>query len=98
MGRDAREVWEKRVARWRESGLTAKEFAAEVGVNAQTLGYWGWRLRQPEKGKAPRRRAPMVRPAAEWVEVVAPSNAESSVQTTTTSASFELIVSGTRTV
>jgi hypothetical protein len=31
MGRESREVWEKRLARWRESGLSAREFAAEVG-------------------------------------------------------------------
>ena len=70
MGRDTREVWEKRVARWRESGLTAKEFAAEVGVNAQTLGYWGWRLKQG-KAAARGRRPKVTAPTAQWVEVVA---------------------------
>lgn len=47
MGRDSREVWEKRVERWRDSGLTATEFADEVGVNAKTLSYWKWRLGRP---------------------------------------------------
>src|SRR5262249_27057562 len=39
-----REVWEKRIERWRESGLTAKEFAGEAGVNAGTLTHWKYRL------------------------------------------------------
>ncbi len=32
-----REQWAKRVERWKDSGLTAKEFAAETGINAQSL-------------------------------------------------------------
>jgi DNA-binding transcriptional regulator YiaG len=52
MAREPREVWEKRVARWRESGLKAKEFACEVGVNANTLAHWAWRLDQPAGGPA----------------------------------------------
>lgn len=44
MARDGREVWAKRVERWRESGLTAKEYAAEVGLNPNTLTHWGSRL------------------------------------------------------
>src|SRR5512143_3004069 len=45
MARDAREVWAKRVERLVDSGLTAKEYAAEIGVNANTLAGWRWRLR-----------------------------------------------------
>lgn len=44
MARETREVWTKRVERWRDSGLTAKEFAAEIGVNYQTLQHWSWKL------------------------------------------------------
>jgi transposase-like protein len=44
MARETREEWAKRVERWRDSGLTAAEFAAEVGVNPRTLSYWKWRL------------------------------------------------------
>lgn len=44
MPRTSRAEWAKRVQRWRDSGLTAKEFAAETGVNASTLAYWSWRL------------------------------------------------------
>jgi hypothetical protein len=37
------------VERWRDSGLTAKEFAAETGVKASTLSYWSWRLRSSRR-------------------------------------------------
>jgi hypothetical protein len=37
MARDTRTVGAKRVERLADSGLTAKEFAAEIGVNANTL-------------------------------------------------------------
>lgn len=43
-----REVWSKRVQRWKESGLTAKEFAAELGINHLTLRYWKYRLSKPQ--------------------------------------------------
>lgn len=44
MGRDGRAVWAKRVERWKDSGLSAREFAAEVGVNEHTLSRWRRRL------------------------------------------------------
>lgn len=34
----------KRVERWQRSGLTAKEYAAQIGVNHQMLTWWKWRL------------------------------------------------------
>lgn len=52
-GRVDRQEWAKRVERWRDSGLTAAEFAAELGINARTLVYWKWRLgkeREPVVG------------------------------------------------
>lgn len=39
-----RKAWAERVAGWRRSGLTAKEYAARIGVNAGTLTHWAWRL------------------------------------------------------
>jgi hypothetical protein len=30
---------------WKDSGLSAKEFAAQVGLNPSTLTYWSWKLR-----------------------------------------------------
>lgn len=51
-----------------DSGLTAKEFAAEIGVNANTLAHWRWRL---STRTAPRpRAAARSTPAPAFVEVV----------------------------
>ena len=44
MARTSRAEWAKRVERWKDSGLTAKEFSAETGVKASTLTYWSWKL------------------------------------------------------
>jgi len=44
MSRTSRAEWSKRVERWRESGLSAKEYAAEIGVKSTTLSYWSWKL------------------------------------------------------
>lgn len=57
----SREVWAKRVERWVDSGLTAKEFAAEMGINPRTLTYWKWRL---GKDRAEGRRRPSSRSGA----------------------------------
>jgi transposase-like protein len=68
MGQDPRELWLKRVERWKDSGLSAREFAAEVGINAQTLSYWRWKLKKV--AKAPRKKQ------VAFVEVVAGSGGE----------------------
>jgi hypothetical protein len=47
MERATREVWAKRVERWQDNGLTAKEFAAELDVSPNSLTFWKWKLRQP---------------------------------------------------
>ena len=41
-----REEWAKRVERWRDSGLTTVEFAAELGISPKTLTYWAWTLKR----------------------------------------------------
>jgi transposase len=46
MARASRAVWAKRVERWKDSGLTAKQFAGELGVSAQSLTFWRWKLRR----------------------------------------------------
>ncbi len=38
--RTRREEWRKRVARWKDSGLTAQEYASEAGLNPRTLAWW----------------------------------------------------------
>lgn len=50
--RTGRAEWKKRVARWGESGLSAEEFAAEIGVNAGTLRQWKYSLNREERGSA----------------------------------------------
>ena len=64
-------MWAKRVERLADSGLTAKEFATEIGVNANTLAGWRWRLGcrgggEPGKGQAQR--------SPKAVEVAAPEH------------------------
>jgi len=65
MDRTSRETWAKRVERWRDSGLTAKEYAAEVGVNAHSLSWWKWRLSSgaKEQGRVPQKRHVPISPA-----------------------------------
>jgi transposase-like protein len=57
--RVGREEWAKRVERWADSGLTASEFAAELGINPRTLSYWKWVLKRdassPGAKRSPRR-------------------------------------------
>jgi hypothetical protein len=42
--RTRRAEWQKRIERWRDSGLTAEQFAAELGINAGTLKFWKYRI------------------------------------------------------
>jgi len=44
--RVSREEWAKRVERWRDSGLTTAQFAAELGINPHSLTYWAWTLKR----------------------------------------------------
>jgi transposase len=48
-----REEWQQRLVRWSDSGLSAKQFAAETGINAGTLQYWKYKLRK-QGGELPR--------------------------------------------
>ena len=59
------------MARWRGSGLTAREFAAEIGVNAHTLQHWAWRLRGAgeEHGAPSRLTEPHRAQDVEFIEV-----------------------------
>ena len=51
-----RTTWAKRIERWRDSGLTAKEFAAETGLNPRTMAYWKWKLKKEGDTQPPRAR------------------------------------------
>src|SRR3954463_8801977 len=55
-GRVARDEWRNRVQRWKESGLSAKDFAAEAGLNVGTLQVWRSKLKHDDV--APIRRPP----------------------------------------
>jgi hypothetical protein len=55
--RATRAEWEKRVERWSDSGLTAKQFAVETGINAGTLNFWKYKLKAlgvPTRGRRPK--------------------------------------------
>lgn len=50
-----RAVWVQHVERWAASGLSAKEFAAQSGINWRSLSWWKWRIGGGVlKKKAPR--------------------------------------------
>lgn len=87
--------WAKRVERWQDSGLTAKEFAAELNVNAGTLSYWKYKL-QRQTAPAERAARPGIRKAEStpgFLRVV-PVRAEAAVA----APRFEIIISERTTV
>jgi hypothetical protein len=86
--RVTRGEWSKRVERWSDSGLTCKEFAAELGINPRTLTYWKWVLgkeangakralgRQDRPSSAPRRATKAIPAHTGLLEIqVSPSDA-----------------------
>lgn len=83
MARSARADWAKRVQRWKDSGLTAREFAAETGLNAGTLQYWAWKLRR-EARKQRKPQASDASTALTFVELSHPPAAQDA-------APFELL-------
>jgi hypothetical protein len=90
MARENRETWTKRVERWVESGLTAKEFAAEVGVNSATLMHWKYRLAAEARGTANRPAEPKKEDAVSFVEVQAVAPGVKPARQTSSPA-FELV-------
>jgi len=48
--RSKRSEWEERVVQWRESGQTAAVYAESIGVKADTLRHWSWRLGREDGG------------------------------------------------
>jgi len=52
MAKATRQFWAQRIEEWAKSGLTRKQFAAQAGVSASTLGYWKWLLRAERKRSA----------------------------------------------
>ena len=39
-----RDVWAKRVERWRKSGLSTEDFSAREGLKSKQLVWWRWKL------------------------------------------------------
>jgi transcriptional regulator with XRE-family HTH domain len=71
MTRTSRQEWGKRVRQWRASGLSARAFAEQTGINVGTLRHWAWQL-------AHERREPEDRPA--FVEVIAQRSADAGIE------------------
>ena len=57
MKRSTREEWAARVAKWKESGLSAPAFAAQIGVRPKTLTWWKANLVRLATAAAPPKRA-----------------------------------------
>ena len=53
MAETGRARWMERVEQWKQSGLTAREYAAQAGLNAGTLSYWKWRLSRDARREKP---------------------------------------------
>ena len=95
MSRADRDEWAKRVQRWMDSGLTAREFANEVGLKPASLSFWKWRLKKDEAHAAkPAKRSQLVQrksaPPARFVELTAP-NRGPVASVVATSACVELV-------
>lgn len=87
--RTSRVEWQKRVGRWKESGLTAEEFAAELGIKPGTLRFWKYSLDKQKREGARRRGGETSLPTAESFIEVRPA-------VTAAHRSFELELGGGR--
>lgn len=57
--RRSAQEWAELVEQWQRSGLTAKEFAGQAGLNPKTLSWWKWYL----SGDGPHNKRRASRPA-----------------------------------
>ena len=79
MERADRETWAKRVERWKDSGLSAGQFASEIGVSAKALSWWKWQLSRGERRKPAQRQRKTRRIALSpmtFVEMSAPARSD----------------------
>lgn len=67
--RVGRTEWQKRIERWKDSGLTAEQFAAELGINAGTLRYWKYAFDKESRSPAAPKIASAPAKVADFVEV-----------------------------
>jgi len=91
--RTSRAEWQKRIERWRDSGLSAEEFAAELGINVGTLRHWKYFLAKEGNGVRAQKQGARRRKPASFVEV---SPAAMSVAPSSSTVSFELEIGGRR--
>lgn len=66
-----RAQWAEQVQQWRQSGLTAREFAGRAGISAGTLSHWAWRLGRDDDRSGGSGRRARTAPRASFVELVA---------------------------
>ena len=60
-----RKTWVKRVAAWRASGMTCREYAEREGLGPwRTLRWWVWRLERERQAKKPQPEEVVVEPRA----------------------------------
>lgn len=83
--RTSQAEWEKRIERWKDSGLTAEQFAAEAGINAGTLRFWKYSLGKRARSARGSKAGSLAAPAAERLVEVRPT-----VTTPGVAAAFEL--------
>jgi hypothetical protein len=57
---DKRRQWERRLRRWRTSGLSSEAFGAKMGVTGRSVRRWDKKLREAQGPKG-RRRQRLVR-------------------------------------
>src|SRR5438045_2476789 len=86
--RERRETWVKRIERWKDSGLSSKEYASEVGNSEPSLKWWKWKLAREAAGttmpqQKRRRVVSAATPAVTFVEVP---------RTAVSRSSFELVL------
>lgn len=99
MKRESRAVWLKRVERWHDSGLSAKEFANEICVNENTLKNWGWRVNADKRAAGSA--APPERVECEpmrFVQVAAPTDEVAPPSPLPPTEKLELVLAGGMTV
>jgi hypothetical protein len=89
--RTGRDEWRKRVERWRESGLSAEAFAAELGTKPATLKFWKYRVGLEAKAKAVAEGKQSSSPAVEAAALV-----EVRANTSSESAAFVLELGSSR--
>ena len=86
MAKATRAEWAKRVERWKDSGLTAKEFAAELDIKPSSLAFWKWKLRTDAEHSEPgvelkRSRRQRVEVSAKFLQLVpTPTDAIASLE------------------